>query len=448
MTQRSSVLFAYWLVLCLTGMAAVAAEVSTLVSSINASGDISVGPDGQIYAADFGQRLNNADGSQVYRITAEGEVSVFATGLAGPSGNAFDSLGNLIQANIAGNRIDRIDPQGNVTTIADSGFSSPVGVAINQQDTIFVANCGSNTISRIEGTTGVALASGLPLSCPNGLTIDPNGNLYAANFNNGNVVKISPDGSMSVLASTPTSNFRPSGGNGHIAFGNGRLYVVSNAAAQIFELSLAGELTLIAGDGTRGHADGAALESSFSSPNGIALSADGKTLFVNEAESTQGITLNTATFPLNPSLLRSIQLTELFSINPGLNGAWYNPATVGQGLFFDIIPSQGVLFAAWFTYESEDGGVLPAGANERRWYTLQGPYQADTANVEVLLASGGEFDLPTEVTNGPTGSATVTFHSCEEATLAYELENGLAGTTPLVRLTPDNFCVSLTQPSD
>lgn len=425
-----------------------AVEVATLVPSINASGDVSVGPDGQLYVADFGQRLNNADGSEVYRISTQGEVSVFATGLAGPSGNEFDSQGNLIQANIAGNRVDRIDPQGNVTTIAASGFASPVGVAIDAQDTIFVANCGSSSLSRIDGSAGVEIASGLPLSCPNGLTIDPDGNLYAANFNNGNIVKVTPEGDVSIFATTPTSNFRPSGGNGHITFGNGRLYVVSNAAAQVVELSLEGELTLLAGDGTRGHNDGPALESSFSSPNGIALSADGRTLYINEAESTQGITLNTATFPLNPSLVRSIELEDSLAINPGLNGAWFNPATVGQGLFFDIIPSQGVLFAAWFTYEADDGAVLPEGANERRWFTLQGPYEGGTANVDVLLACGGVFDDPTAVTNTPVGSAVVTFHSCREATLSYELDSGLAGTTPLERLTPDNFCATLAQSSD
>ncbi|MBT8063291.1 MAG: hypothetical protein HKO64_05525, partial [Xanthomonadales bacterium] len=52
-----------------------AQQVSTLVPNINASGGVSVGPDGNIYVADFGQFLSNANRTTDYRVTPQGQVS-------------------------------------------------------------------------------------------------------------------------------------------------------------------------------------------------------------------------------------------------------------------------------------------------------------------------------------------------------------------------------------
>ncbi|MDJ0655352.1 MAG: hypothetical protein QNJ40_14415 [Xanthomonadales bacterium] len=423
--------------------AAGAQTVTTLVNSLNGSGDLSVGPDGNIYVADFGQFLNSANGTTVSRVTPDGQVSVFATGLSGASGNEFDAQGNLIQANIAANRVDRIAPDGTVTTIAQTGFTSPVGIAIAADGTVYVANCGGNSISRIDNGAGVVFASGGALSCPNGLTMDPEGNLYAANFNNGNVIRITPDGSQSVLATTPNSSFRPSGGNGHITFGNGRLYLVSNASAQVFELTLDGVLTVVAGDGSRGHNDGPGDQASFSSPNGISLSADGRFLYVNEASSTAGTTLNFATFPLNPSLVRVVDLgpqSQPVQINNGMTGAWFNPATPGQGMYLDVSKEANLLFGAWFTYETNLGFSLPPGANEHRWLTFQGPFSGEAATVEVFLTEGGIFDDAALTTTTAVGQVTISFSTCTDASFAYALDAGPSGSMELIRLTPDLFC--------
>ncbi|MBT8063126.1 MAG: hypothetical protein KJO85_10620, partial [Gammaproteobacteria bacterium] len=389
---------------------------------------------------------SNANGTTVYRVTPQGQVSVFATGFNGASGNVFDTNGNMLQANIAGGRIDSIAPNGTVSTIASSGFTSPVGVAIDSGGNTFVANCGGGgSISRIQGGVGVPFVSGAPLNCPNGLTIDPDDNLYTANFNDGNIVRITPGGAMSILATTPNSSFRPSGGNGHITYGNGRLYVVGNASAQIFELTLDGQLTLIAGNGTRGHDDGPALQASFSSPNGISLSADGRFLYVNEAASTSGTVLVAPSFPLNPSLVRVIDLGQQFSINVGINGAWADATTPGQGMFFDVLASLGLFFMGWFTYETNQDFVPVIDDRGRRWLVALGPINGNVVNLELLVAEGGQFDQADPVTETPVGSAVLTFASCTEATFEYQLDNGLSGTIPLTRLLPDVYCALLNQ---
>jgi hypothetical protein len=68
-----------------------------------------------------------------------------------------------------------------------------------------------------------------------------------------------------------------------LTFANDRLYVVSRSGNQIHEVTLSGQLKLLAGSGACGKADGPALQASFSFPNGIAASPDGDTLYVNDA---------------------------------------------------------------------------------------------------------------------------------------------------------------------
>jgi hypothetical protein len=105
--------------------------VSTLTSSFNGSGGVAVDQSGNIYVGDFGATLSNGNGTTVTKILRDGSLSVFATGVAGASGNAFDSQGNLFQANIAGNRISKITPDGTVTIFATANIVNPVGVAID-----------------------------------------------------------------------------------------------------------------------------------------------------------------------------------------------------------------------------------------------------------------------------------------------------------------------------
>jgi len=426
-----------------------AQEVSTLVSSINASGGVTMGPDGNIYVADFGERLNNADGTTVYRVTPQGVVSVFATGFLGASGNDFDSDGNLIQANVSAGRIDRVTPAGVRTTIA-TGLNGPVGVAVAPNGDLFVANCGGNSISRISNGVVSSFVNGSGLSCPNGLTFGPDGNLYVVNFNDGKIFIIDPQGQIALLATTPGSVFRPGGGNGHIVYGNGRMYLTSNAYSQIFEMTLDGQLSVLAGSGTLGTQDGPADQATFSLPNGIAISQDGRFLYVNSAEYSTTGALNGLTFPLNPSLVRVIDLGSMVTINAGFNDAWYNPATSGQGFFISVFPESSQMFLAWFTFDTErppqDVSAILGGPGQR-WLTAFGSYQGDTANLEIEVTSGGIFDTsPPTVSQVADGSITLEFSACQNGLVTYSIPSiSQQGEIPIQRLASDNVadCDSL-----
>lgn len=272
--------------------------VTTLTDEFNGSGGVAVDADGNIYVADFGQFLNNANGTQVWKITPDGVRTEFATGLSGASGNVFDAEGNLYQSNIRGNSVSKITPDGTVSTFVTDGIRGPVGVTVDKDGHVYVSNCGNSSIRKVtpEGVSTSFSLGPLFSSCPNGLTIDDDGNLYSGTFNGGRVIKITPDGTPSLLATMPGASI------GHLTFANGVLYVVSRGNNSVYEVTLDGELTRIAGTGARGNADGPGSEATFSVPNGIAASPDGTKLYVSSAVPTTGPNLN-------PVVIRVIDLT-------------------------------------------------------------------------------------------------------------------------------------------
>lgn len=103
-------------------------------------------------------------------------------------------------------------------------------------------------------------------------------------------------------------------------------------------------------------------------------------------------------------------------------GAWYDPASSGQGWFLEVFPSSRTLYAAWFTYQS--GAGIPGNAPARlRWYSLQGTYApgATEMTLDVLENRGGEFAAPPGTAPRKIGSATLRFEACHQAVLDYVL---------------------------
>lgn len=264
--------------------------VETIAEVAGGSGGLVVDAEGHLYSADFGALLGDeaTAGKKIYRIAPDGTTSVFAEGFYGATGLAIDSHGNFFQANIRGNVINKITPDGKVSVFASEGLEGPVGVVIDDHDTLWVANCGGGSIQKVtrEGVSTRFAESEL-FKCPNGITADEEHTLYTANFYSGDVIKITPEGAVSVLATLPGNN------NGHLVYLDNNLYVVARTAHQIYQVSLGGEVTLFAGSGEKGGKDGPRLEATFCYPNDIAISPDGKTFYVNEVadETTDGIKL-------------------------------------------------------------------------------------------------------------------------------------------------------------
>lgn len=261
-------------------------RVETLVDGLDAgTGGLEVDREGNIYSSDFGSLLGpgGKGGHRVYRITPEGDVSLFASGFRGASGNCMDPQGLFYQSNIGGNFISRVNEGGKVEKFCEEGFINPVGIVSAPDGNLFVANCGDGSIQKVSPAgQSVTFVKSPLLKCPNGITLDHVGNFYVANFMNGDVIKISPEGEASELATLPGNN------NGHLVYHRGFLYVIARSAHRIYRVSLEGDVELFAGSGERGQQDGVPLAASFSLPNDLAISPDEKWLYVNETGPTEG----------------------------------------------------------------------------------------------------------------------------------------------------------------
>lgn len=279
----------------------VGVTVETLSGELpGGSGGISVRPDGTILVSDFGEQLSGggAPGTRVFAVDPSGESRVFADGLQGASGSELGPDGVLYQSNIAGGFISKVHPDGRNERWVAEGLQAPVGIVMDAEGDLVVANCGSNSLQRIDpaGTSERFIESPL-LACPNGITIDEAGVLYVANFANGNVVRVSPSGDADLLATIPGGN------NGHLIYHDGLLYVVARSAHQIYTVSLDGTVEWLAGAGTQGLDDGPADQATFSFPNDIGVSPDGRFLYVNDVAaltSTGGL--------LAPMVVRRIRI--------------------------------------------------------------------------------------------------------------------------------------------
>ena len=87
---------------------------------------IAVADDGTVYAS------NTRNPEQIWKVTADGEVSVFAEGapLAAPNGVAIDQDGNIVVVNVGDNAIITYDQDGAVTQIEHSVEGGNDGIVI------------------------------------------------------------------------------------------------------------------------------------------------------------------------------------------------------------------------------------------------------------------------------------------------------------------------------
>jgi hypothetical protein len=137
---------------------------------------------------------------------------------------------------------------------------------------------------------------------------------------------------------------------------------------------------------------------------------------------------------------------EGFSINAGLNDAWYDPATVGQGFLLTVYEDLQLVFLAWFTFDTErpaDGVVANLGEPGHRWLTAQGPFEGNRAILDITVSEGGVFDsvepLPEHRTDG---TIELVFENCSTGVVNYEIDSlGLQGAIPIQRVADDNVAL-------
>ncbi len=234
-----------------------------------------------------------------------------------PNGAFVDANGYVYVADVYNHIIRLVSPAGGVTTLAGSGvagyqdgpgdqarFNFPIGVFVDRGGDIYVADSENNRIRKISPfslrTVSTAAGSGLPgyengppdeakFNFPNDLVVGSDGAIYVTEFNNHTVRKIFPGGPVITWAGNGAAGYadglrdqsrlnRPGG----IAIdGADNLYVTEWGNQRIRKIDPAGNVTTLAGTGSRGYVDGPAWEACFDSPDGIAVDTYGN-VYVTE----------------------------------------------------------------------------------------------------------------------------------------------------------------------
>jgi len=125
--------------------------------------------------------------------------------------------------------------------------------------------------------------------------------------------------------------------------------------------------------------------------------------------------------------------TEAVDINAGMDGAWFDPNTSGQGFLIDSHPDPeggNFIFVSWFTYGDDT-------ASGQRWLTAQGSFEGSIAELDVFETTGGSFDDPQATSTTQVGTMSIDFADCSNALLTYSLtDNGAKGDMAITRVLP------------
>ncbi|MDF9832343.1 putative repeat protein (TIGR02543 family) [Ereboglobus sp. PH5-5] len=248
------------------------------------------------------------DNGAIRKITADAQVTTYASGLGKPVALAIDSAGVLYVADSTNHTISTVDTAGTVTIFAgvsgnsggavgagtDALFNAPAGVVVDDDGYLFVADTGNHTLRTPDSLGAFLHYAGTPgisgsadgdapvalLNNPRGLATDTAGNIYFADTGNHTIRVLAVDGEIITLAGTP---------------------------------------------GSSGLRDGSAVNALFNSPQSVALSPEGTLLVADTGNAViREIIFTTGDFA-------SAEVTTVDATTGATIGGGTNPGNSGSG---------------------------------------------------------------------------------------------------------------------
>ena len=403
-------------------------------------GGAALAQDAGLYVVDIGP--NRQPPWQVIRYDADGgNPQVFInTQLNRPQDIIFlEHRGSAIVSNLLGNNITEYDAEsGAFIRVWASGIGQPTRMEIGPGNLLYVVQwAGNGRVWRydldgnfVDEFTTVGVSNSI------GMDWDAQGNLYVASFDQAHIRRFDPDGNdLGLFVSTNLQ------GPTNIAFeDDGNLLVLDWSGQSVKRFDASGNFLGV-------------VVAAIGEPEGLVLLDNGEFLVGHGSASSvprygpNGAFIGNLVAPGSGGLAKpnAVRIRGRgFVVNAGLNDAWFNPDTPGQGFFFNVFPELNLVFIAWFTYDVErppqDVQAI-LGEPGHRWITGIGPFDGDTVNISLELTQGGVFDSgdPPVQQSDAYGTMSITFHDCATATVEYSIpDGGVSGTIPIQRIVQDN----------
>jgi sugar lactone lactonase YvrE len=355
-------------------------------------------------ADQFNHRIRRVDPNGIITTVAGNGAAAYAgdggaatnASLRNPSGVALDAAGNLYIADQLNGRVRRVDPNGTITTVAgngtgissgdggaatNAGLVAPAGVALDAAGNLYVADMGGDRvrlvnpngiISTVAGDgSGVSLAYGegyyagdgfaatnASLVAPAGVALDAAGNLYVADSVNDRVCKVDSNGIITTVAGNTMPFYAGDGGAATnasldypvgVAFDPaGNLYIADQNNGRIRLVTADGLITTVAGNGLGPYlGDGGAANVGLKYPSGAGCDAVGN-LYVADSGNARVRAVHLAGLP-------TLTLT---GVSPGAAGNYSVLVTSPYGAVTSAVATLTVAAPAEITVQPAGGTVL------------------------------------------------------------------------------------------
>lgn len=282
---------------------------------------------GNVYVADrFGHRIRKITPAGIVS-TLAGSGNIGATDGNGtaaefhePWGLCADSVGNVYVADTRNNLIRKIDLNGNVTTLAGTGnfgssngpalsstFGNPTGIEIDENSgIIYIADHLTHIIRKIDPAGNVSTIAGTAFligtadgqgaaarfNRPYGLELDNNGDIIVADEWNHLIRRVTPNGFVTTIAGNGTVGSQDGTGAGasfnypwDVAVdANGDMFIADGFNNIIRRITPTGVTTTYVGTaGASGANDGTGAAATFNGATGIAYLESTNELYVADA---------------------------------------------------------------------------------------------------------------------------------------------------------------------
>ncbi|TDY63776.1 NHL domain-containing protein [Algibacter lectus] len=232
-----------------------------------------------------------------------------------PTGMATDAAGNIYVTEYGNHTVRKITPAGQVSTLVGgfNGFADgtgtdaklfrPTDIIMGVDGFLYVADSWNNRIRKVSlagvvttfagGSSGFVdgMGNAAKFNKPSGLTTDADGNIYVADLENQSIRKITTAGVVSTLAGGTEGYNNGTGSSAQfkdpraiVLSNNNELMVTDQFGRTVRKVTLAGVVTVFAGNGVSGSSDGVGTSSSFGVPNGITIDNDGNLLVSDRSE--------------------------------------------------------------------------------------------------------------------------------------------------------------------